>query len=102
MRVNVRNNLAGVPGLCRHCSYGVVRAFENGDVTQFCLSVKEPVRQTVTLCTYFEQRGNAPFDMRAKGWILEINVKDDTIGFVRPGTEKHKKIRHETQFPDEG
>jgi len=78
----------------------MVRKVWAGDVSTFCLSQRAPIREPVLLCTQFEERSNTPYDMRAKGWILEINPRGQ-IGFHRPGTREHSKVRHDTPFPGE-
>lgn len=100
MRVNTKETLERVPGICKKCNHGITLRTASDRVYTYCRSLQERIRAPVTVCTNFQRSGQDDTFMTSKGWILEVSAKGQ-IGFLRPGTEEHRKNKYETSFPDE-
>ena len=86
-------------GLCGSCSNAHIDEDESGRVRISCDDLpthQDMIMKKVTRCNRY-QAANMPskYDMQRMAWIIVVD-SEKKIGFVQPGTEKHRKILYHT------
>jgi hypothetical protein len=80
-------------GLCDTCSSCVFIEGEGSQAIRHCEQVNRDIRFSVEACSGYNDRTATPlWEMKQTAWIIvPSETSPAKIGFVRPGTDEHKK-----------
>lgn len=78
--------------LCSRCSHAMVISTTSGDLVH-CGELNRFIKYTVRQCSRFRNVGDIPeWRLRNIAWIITPSTGSRPIGFVKPGTEEHRKL----------
>ena len=84
---------------CATCRSATLVEGEDGEPRIYCHLLSKNIRFRVTDCGgYRLQHTQSLFEMKQIGWILDSSPRQ--IGFMRPGTAKHKEAKEEMDLDD--
>ncbi len=88
-----------MPGLCSSCRHSITVQFHSSAYV-YCTELSKRIPEPVEICSDFFQIDQIDkWQLEKIAWILDVS-KPNQIGFIRPGTDEHKKLRGVSPLDD--
>jgi hypothetical protein len=93
MSFTIKNTKSGV--LCYTCKHGQTITYTNNDERVVCHWGVEllNITKAVEECTEFRTvNEKSDYELEKIAWIIDVDASHKMVGFVPPGSERHKKL----------